>query len=71
MTVNGKTTGITSEDLLTAGTKMGIKEKKCKDIIREIGTVVNAFDTFAELAGIRENTMADIKSVIAENRVDI
>lgn len=71
MTVNGKTSGITSEDLLAAGTKMGIKEKKCKDIISEIATVVNAFDTFAEQAGIRENTMAYIKSVIAENRVDI
>ena len=32
---------------------------------------VSEIDTFAEQAGIRENTMADIKSVIAENRVDI
>ena len=71
MTVNGKTTGITLEDLLAAGTKMGIKEKKCIDLISEIATVVNAFDTFAEQAGIRENTMKYIKSVIAENKVDI
>lgn len=71
MTVNGKTTGITVSDLLEAGTKMGLKPRRCKDIISEIDTAVKAFDRYAAQVGITEKTMSDIKNVIAANEVDI
>ena len=71
MTVNGKTTEIKLSDLLKTGAKMGIKERRCKDIISEIGTSVNDFDTFAEQVGIKEKTMIYIKSVIDANKIDI
>lgn len=69
MTVNGKTTEIGLSDLLEAGAKMGIKERRCKDIISEIGTVVGDFATYAEQVGIKEKTCEYINSVIAANIV--
>lgn len=65
MTVNGKTTEITLSDLLEAGTKMGVKERRCKDIISEIGASVSSFATFAEQAGIKEKTLEYINSVLS------
>lgn len=67
MTVNGKTTGIGLTDLLEAGTKMGIKQKRCKDIIGEVHESVSGFATFAEQAGIKEKTYEYINSVIGAN----
>ncbi len=64
MTVNGKTQGIGLADILDAGAKMGIKDKRCKDIINEIGTKVSDFKTFAEQVGIKEKTYSYINSVI-------
>lgn len=71
MTVNGKTTDIVLSDFLQAGAKMGIKEKRCKDIISEVGNTVNSFEIFAEKVGIKEMTTDYIKSVIATNSVKI
>lgn len=64
MTVNGKANGIGFKDLLDAGNKMGIKEKKCKDIIDEIGGVVSHFAEYAQKAGVKEKTFEYIRSVI-------
>ena len=41
MTVNGKTSEIGLEDLFEAGSKMGIKERRCKDIIGEVDLSVS------------------------------
>ncbi len=70
MTVNGKTSEIKLSDFLEAGAKMGIKERRCKDIISEISISVNDFGTFAEQVGIKEKTVTYINSVIAANRID-
>lgn len=56
---------------MNAGAKMGIKGKRCKDIISEIGTKVSGFKTFAEQAGIKEKTYNYINSVIDANMVKI
>lgn len=69
MTVNGKTVGIGLADLLESGAKMGIKERRCKDIISEIGASVSGFALFAEQAGIKENTFSFIQSVIDANMI--
>lgn len=71
MTVNGKTKEIGLTDLLEAGSKMEIKERRCKDIISEVGTSVSDFATFAEQAGIKEKTTEYINSIIAANMVKI
>ena len=67
MTVNGKTTEIALSDLLSAGEKMGIKGRRCKDIISEIVASVSDFVTYAEQAGIKEKTYEYIISVIDAN----
>lgn len=71
MTVNGKTVGIGLPDLLEAGAKMGIKNRRCKDIISEIAVSVSGFAAFAEQVGIREKTYHYINSVIDANMVKI
>ena len=71
MTVNGKTIEIGLADLLEAGNKMGIKERRCKDIINEVSASVARFSRFAEQAGIKEKTYDYINSIIAANSVKI
>ena len=71
MTINGKTTEIELFDLLEAGAKMGIKERRCKDIINEIGIKVSGFKSFAEQVGIKEKTYNYINSVIEANMIKI
>ena len=71
MTINGKTTEIGLFDLLEAGAKMGIKERRCKDIISEIGIKVRGFKSFAEKVGIKEKTYNYINSVINANMIKI
>lgn len=71
MTVNGKTTKIGLPDLLEAGSKMGIKERRCKDIISEIGASVSGFAEVAEQVGIKEKTTEYVCSIIAANMVEI
>ena len=65
MTINGKTTEITNADLLTAGSQMGLKPRRCKDIISEVLSAVESFSIFAEQAGISEKTYAYIDSIIS------
>lgn len=69
--VNGKIKEIGLTDLLEAGSKMEIKERRCKDIISAVGTAVSDFATFAEQAGIKEKTTEYINSIIAVNMVKI
>ena len=69
MTVNNKVAEIGLPDLLEAGSKMGIKERRCKDIISEVSASVSNFGTFAQQAGIKEKTCEYINSVIAANIV--
>lgn len=71
MTINGKTDKINKEDFFVAGAKMGIKEKRCRDIIGEIGMKVRDFKFYAEQVGIKEKTYNYINSVIEANKVEV
>ena len=71
MTVNGKRAEIGLDDLVETGRRMEIKERRCKDIINEVKTAVDKFDSFAEQVGIKEKTAEFINSIIAANTVDI
>lgn len=69
MTVNGKTLGIVLSDLLEAGNKMGIKQRRCKDIISEVESAIAEFSVIAEQIHIKEKTFEYINSIIKENEV--
>lgn len=64
MTVNGKTTDIAATDIVAAGTAMGLKERRCKDIAEECTEVIAHFPDFAKEAGIRKETVDYINSII-------
>ena len=71
MTINGKKSDINLTDLLEVGEKMGLKKKKCMDIISKISLVVSNFEKYANEANIREKTYADIKKILDQNKVEI
>ena len=71
MTINGKKSDINLTDLLEVGGKMGLKKKKCMDIISKISLVVSNFEKYANEANIRERTYADIKKILDQNTVEI
>ena len=71
MTINGKQTEIGLSDLIEAGNRMEIKERRCKDIINEVRSVVGRFSSFAEQVGIKEKTANYINSIIDANTVDV
>ena len=58
-------------DLLEVGEKMGLKRKKCLDIISKISRVVSDFERYANEANIREKTFSDIKEILNQNRVEV
>lgn len=71
MTINGKKSDISLTDLLVVGEKMGLKRKKCMDIISKISLVVSNFESYAEEANIREKTYSEIKKILELNKVEI
>ncbi len=71
MTINGKQTEIGLSDLIEAGNRMEIKERRCKDIINEVRSVVGRFSSFAEQVGIKEKTANYINSILDANTVDV
>lgn len=64
MTINGKTSGITTEDMLACGNKMDLKALKCKKIIEEIQGVVKQWQDIAHSVGIRKKTIDLIQAVL-------
>lgn len=71
MTINGKKSDISLTDLLVVGEKMGLKRKKCMDIISKISLGVSNFESYAEEANIREKTYSEIKKILELNKVKI
>ena len=65
---DGVSNGYVTADLLEAGGKMGIKQRRCKDIISEIVVAVAEFPVIAEQVGIKEKTCEYINSVIKSMR---
>ena len=71
MTVNGKKSDINLIDLLEVGKKMGLKKKKCTDIISKISLVVADFERYANEANIREKPYTGIKEILNQNKVEL
>lgn len=57
MTVNGKRTKITIQDMVKCGQAMDLKNSKCKQIINEVMNAINEWPGIARHVGIRENTI--------------
>jgi len=70
MTVNGKNTNISLSDLLNAGRNMGLRERRCKEIIREIQAVVKCFADYASDAGVQEKTIHYMQTVLEQNKIE-
>lgn len=71
MTINGKKSNITLNDLLEAGKKMGLRKKKCLDIISKVSFVVSNFEKYAANAQIREKTYVSINKILDRNKVEL
>lgn len=71
MTINGKTMAIGLLDLMEAGRKMGIKERRCKEVIGEVKATVDKFDAIAEKVGLKEKTYNYINSIIKTNSIEL
>jgi serine/threonine-protein kinase HipA len=69
MSVNGKTLGIGYPDLMEAGNKMGIKARRCSNIISEVEAAIAEFQVIANQVHIKEKTFEYINKVINENKI--
>jgi serine/threonine-protein kinase HipA len=71
MTINGKMSHISLEDLIACGEKMDMKAPKCKKIIHNVATVVKQWQDIASAAGIREQTINLIQNEINKNHYNV
>lgn len=64
MTINGKSSDISREDLLTCSKSMGVSRRKAERIMVEVTSQVARWDIFAQKAGVREKTYTMIRDVM-------
>ena len=53
--------------MIECGKNMGLKERKCKQIIDKTKDVFNRFSEYADAIGIKEQTVIQLDSVIKNN----
>ena len=64
MTINGKSSDISINDLIVCGQNMDIKTSKCNKIIEEVKEAIKQWQDIAHSIGIRERTISLINDVI-------
>jgi len=62
MLVNGKSSNININDVITAGKNMNISELKIKNIIEEVKNEIKKFDKYANLAFLPKEIIEEIKN---------
>lgn len=62
MLVNGKSSNINLNDIITAGKNMNITETKIKNIIEEVKQAVEQFDIYANKAFLPKEIIDEIKN---------
>ena len=62
MTINGKRSGFTLDDFLSAASKMKIKKARAKDILNQVELTAHNFSHYAEKAELSEETVSAISS---------
>lgn len=72
MSINGKTSGITSDDLIASGKSMGLTVEFCRNAISQTESVVSDWLSYAEKCGITEERAVEIHRGIrlSDNRND-
>lgn len=71
MTVNGKDSHIHLDDMLQSGIRMGLKERKCREIISRVSETVAHFESFASQVGIRNRTVSMIRGILDMKRDEL
>lgn len=64
MTVNGRASGITKEDLTACGRSMGLPAAFCRQVIQLTGETVSDWMSYAEKSGITERRASEIRKGI-------
>lgn len=64
MSVNGKKTGIETEDILCSGKIAGLVEKECRKIIAEVRDAVAEWERFAAEAEVKDEFVTKIGNVL-------
>jgi len=64
MSINGKTSDITKEDMIKCGKSMDIKVSRCHKIIEEVYNAVQEFEGIARSVNIRDKTIRLIQSIL-------
>ena len=64
MTINGKASEITDEDMIACGVKMGLTNSFCREAIESAREVVSNWLQYAEKASISESRAIDIALAI-------
>lgn len=64
MSVNGKTSGITAEDLVASGKSMGLSQGFCRKVLSETEAVVGKWLSYAEKCGMSEERANEIQKGI-------
>ena len=64
ITLNGRTSDISDEDMLTCGRKMNLNKAFCIKVIRDIRDVVGEWPQYAEGCGIGGDTIRTIDRIL-------
>lgn len=64
MLINGKSSNITLNDLISSGRSMDISTRRCKNIIIDVRDSINSWMQIADDVGIREKTAFGIKRIM-------
>jgi len=66
MTINGKSSGLNDDDLISAGKSMDISSAKCKRIIDEVERAIKKWPEYADRVGMSDLTKKSVKIVAHE-----
>ena len=64
MSVNGKSSDITDEDMMETGKKMGLSSVFCRDAIGKTRSVINNWMHYAEKSGLSEERANEVNELL-------
>ena len=70
MTINGKKSNISINDMIACGQNMDLKTFKCKKMIEEVKDAVKEWQAIARSVGIKEKTIHLIYNELENNRAE-
>lgn len=69
MLINAKNTGITNEDLISAGRTMGITKRKCDTVINEVKSIRDKYTDYLSAERIKDSTIDTLHRIVMEKQV--